>query len=301
MVRGLRVLTFLTSCFPPCPPRSLCPSQPLLGYPLCVSSKRESHRYASVKDPCICCARHCEWLPSRWSPGFIADARSVLQLSFTLLASAETITIVVGGNGTNNNAGLIFQPQEVKAAIGDIVVFNCTSEISTFVRHSGRAHPSTLNSSVTNGTHSAVESTFAEPCIPAHESNITLNGFDSGLRDTVNGSAQTTLTVEIQQADQNKTFWFYDIWGCGQGGVGAINANDSDWENFEAFVRNAKRLNGSSGGTSSSFSLRPTSSLPVPTSTTTGNSATTVGVDAVMVISILGPFFFTMFAIQALV
>jgi len=181
-----------------------------------------------------------------------------------------------GGNGTNSDASLIFHPQEVKAAIGDIVVFNFT-----------------------NGTHSAIESTFAEPCIPAHESNFTLNGFDSGLRETVNGSAQTTLTVEIQQADQNKTFWFYDIWGCGQGGVGAINANDSDWENFEAFVRNAKRLNGSSGGISSSFSRRPTSSLPVPTSTTTGNSATSVGVDAVMIISILAPFFFAMFAIQA--
>lgn len=148
---------------------------------------------------------------------------------------------------------------------------------------------------VTNGTHSAIESTFAEPCIPAHDSNITLNGFDSGLRDAVNGTGQTTLSIEIQPADKNKTFWFYDLWGCGQGGVGAINANDSDWENFGAFVRNAKRLNGSSGGTSSSLTRRPTSLLPVPTSTGTDNSAESVGANAVRAISIFTPFLLAMF------
>ena len=154
---------------------------------------------------------------------------------------------------------------------------------------------------VTNGTHSAVESTFAEPCLPAHDSNITLNGFDSGLRDAANGTGQTTLTVEIQQADQNKTFWFYDVWGCGQGGVGAINANDSDWENFDAFVRNAKRLNGSSGGVSSSLSThRSTSSLPVPTSTT-GNSAGRAGANAFKATYILALSFFAAFFIQTLV
>lgn len=195
-------------------------------------------------------------------------------LCSTLLAYAKTINIVVGGNGTNQDASLIFQPQEVKAAVGDIVVFNFT-----------------------NGTHSAIESTFAGPCIPAHESNMTLNGFYSGLRDTVNGTAQTTLTVEIQQEDQNKTFWFYDLWACGQGGVGAINANDSDWENFDAFVRNAKRLNGSGGSTSSSIVRRPTSTRPVPTSTATGNSAERVGENTIWAIFIFTPFLFTIFAI----
>lgn len=46
-----------------------------------------------------------------------------------LPAFAKTVTIVVGGNGTNLDASLIFQPQEVKAAVGDIVVFNCTSAV----------------------------------------------------------------------------------------------------------------------------------------------------------------------------
>jgi len=51
----------------------------------------------------------------------------VLKVCSALLASAKTITVVVGGNGTTKDASLIFQPQEVKADVGDFVVFNCTS------------------------------------------------------------------------------------------------------------------------------------------------------------------------------
>lgn len=191
----------------------------------------------------------------------------LITLCSALLASAATITVTVGGNGTNKDASLIFQPQEVKAAVWDMVVFNFT-----------------------NGTHSVIQSTFAEPCVPAHDSNATINGFDSGLRDTVNGTAMTTLIVQILPADQNKTIWFYDLWGCSQGGVGAINANDSDWENFAAFVRNAKRLNGTGGNSSSSISHRPTSTSPVPTSTAAGNSAERIGANTIKAISILTPF-----------
>ena len=172
--------------------------------------------------------------------------------------------------------------------------------------HVLRADSSKLNAfylphTVTNGTHSAIESSFAEPCIPIHETNTTINGFYSGIRDTVNGTAKTTLTVEIKEADENRTIWFYDIWGCGEGGVGAINANDTDWENYDAFVRNAKRLNGtgddsgSSGG--GSFTGRPTSSRPVPTSTTDGSSAERVGANTVVAIAALAPLLLALFAL----
>jgi len=58
---------------------------------------------------------------------FVADPKRVFKLSSALLASAKTVTIVVGGNGTTQDASLIFQPQEVQADVGDFVVFNCTS------------------------------------------------------------------------------------------------------------------------------------------------------------------------------
>jgi len=168
------------------------------------------------------------------------------------------------------------------------------------------ANPSALNSdlvlaillSVTNGTHTVVESTFGQPCVPIHDTNITINGFNSGLRDAANGSAKTLLTVEIEEAHRNRTIWFYDIWGCGRGGVGAINANDSDWENLGAFVRNAKRLNGTGEDTSSfgGFTGRPTSSRPAPTGTATSSSAEKVGANAVKAIYVFTPLLLAMFS-----
>jgi len=222
-----------------------------------------------------------------------ADTRCVLKLSSALLASAKTVTIVVGGNGTAQDPSLIFQPQEIKADVGDFVVFNCTSSIIP----PSRVTPTNHVFAVTNGTHSVVESTFAQPCLSIHETNTTFNGFNSGLRDAVNGTAITTLSFEIKEEDRNRSIWYYDIWGCAEGGVGAININDSDWENLDAFVRNAKRLNGSGDTSSSSLTGRPTSARPVPTSTAAGNSAERVGENTVKAISIFAPFLLAMFAV----
>jgi hypothetical protein len=97
---------------------------------------------------------------------------------------------------------------------------------------------------VTNGTHSATQSTFASPCIPAHDANVTINGFDSGMRPAGNGTAITSLPVPITPQIANTTIWFYDRAACGGGAVGVINANDSSLQTLAGFQRNAMRLNG---------------------------------------------------------
>ena len=58
---------------------------------------------------------------------------------------------------------------------------------------------------------------FVEPCVPAHDSDVSINGFISGFRDAGNGTAITNLPVTITD---NNTIWFYDANTCGQGGVG---------------------------------------------------------------------------------
>ncbi|EIN06559.1 hypothetical protein PUNSTDRAFT_53989 [Punctularia strigosozonata HHB-11173 SS5] len=152
------------------------------------------------------------------------------------LASAKDIVITVGGN-TTTNASLVFQPQEVHATLGDTVIFNFTQ-----------------------GNHTATQSTFASPCIPAHETNITINGFDSSFRDAGNGTAITILSVPILPENVNTTMWFYDAALCGKGGVGVINANDSSLETLAGFERNAVRLNGTgASSTVSSHSATATS------------------------------------------
>ncbi len=64
---------------------------------------------------------------------------------------------------------------------------------------------------------------FTSPCVPQHDTNITLNGFNSGPRDTVNGTAITQLEVLVQDA---APIWFFDANTCMQGGVGGINLDE---------------------------------------------------------------------------
>ncbi|CDO74710.1 hypothetical protein BN946_scf184847.g18 [Trametes cinnabarina] len=130
-------------------------------------------------------------------------------LSAICAASAKQIVITVGDPLSSDNATTVFRPAEVQAKIGDVVFFNFTQ-----------------------GNHSATQSTFASPCIPAHDTNVTINGFNSDLRPTNNGTAITNLPVTITT---NDTIWFYDIATCGEGGVGGININDSSTETLEGF------------------------------------------------------------------
>ncbi|KAL1761093.1 Le.flp1-like protein [Schizophyllum commune] len=182
----------------------------------------------------------------------MVPALSVVALSgLASLAAARDIWIQVGGN-TSDNASAVFQPQQVTAQLNDIVFFNFTQ-----------------------GNHTVTQSLFASPCIPANLANSTINGFDSGFRDAGNFTAITQLSVPITPQIENQTLWFYDYNTCGEGGVGGINVNDSDYENLEAFTRNAERLNGSdsdSDSSSSSSSRSATRSATAHTSSETGSN-----------------------------
>jgi len=175
----------------------------------------------------------------------------LLVLASVYLAAAETIVITVGGNSTDGTT--TFVPPRVVAVLGDTVVFNFTS-----------------------GNHTATQSTFSDPCIPAHDTDPTINGFDSGFRNTTPGTAGSILSVPILEQNQNKTFWFFDFKTCGQGGVGAINNNESTTETLAGFVRNAIRLNGTNSSDTSSgtgTSSRTPSSVTSSSSVPKGSSA----------------------------
>ncbi|KAI0767141.1 hypothetical protein C8Q74DRAFT_1369979 [Fomes fomentarius] len=177
-------------------------------------------------------------------PSFVAV---LLAASVVAVAAAKQIVITVGGN-TTDNATTVFQPAAVTAKIGDTIFFNFTQ-----------------------GNHTAIQSTFASPCIPAHDTNSTINGFDSGFRDTVNGTAITNLQVQITD---NSTIWFYDANLCAEGGVGGININESSTETLDGFARNAIRLNGTATETSSTASSTRTSPASArPSGTAAGNTS----------------------------
>lgn len=159
-------------------PTGICQSTPCSTFTRegIIAIMRASGTSAFVVFITVSASRFCPWFHRR-------QKRRVFQLCNALLVSGEIMTIVVGGNGTNQDASLIFQPQQVKAAVGDTVVFNCTSAIvrsppifnAFIVLCTNLDRISSILPTVTNGTHSAIQSTFAEPCVPAHDINSTLN------------------------------------------------------------------------------------------------------------------------------
>ncbi|KIP05215.1 hypothetical protein PHLGIDRAFT_129004 [Phlebiopsis gigantea 11061_1 CR5-6] len=153
-------------------------------------------------------------------------ATFLVAASAAALAAAERIQVLIGAN-TTANVSQIFQPAEIHAKMGDVVVFNFT-----------------------NGTYDLVQATFDAPCIPAHDHNASLNGFNTGPRPANNGTSITTFELPI--TDNTTTIWFYENSTCGLGGVGGININDSSTETLAGFVRNAIRLNGTNSSSSSS-------------------------------------------------
>ncbi|KAH9834101.1 uncharacterized protein C8Q71DRAFT_859769 [Rhodofomes roseus] len=149
--------------------------------------------------------------------------------SATASSAAPTPTqwnVTVGGN-TTTNGSLVFQPEEIKASIGDTVYFNFTQ-----------------------GNHTVMQSTFSAPCVWIDETEA-YNGFTTGFRDAGNGTAITNYILPITS---NDTIWFFDWNTCALGGVGGINVNESSTQTLAGFVRNAKRLNGTATSTSSSAS-----------------------------------------------
>ena len=79
-------------------------------------------------------------------------------------AGAATITVMVG------KGGLVFSPNEVKAAIGDVVEFQFSA----------------------GGNHSVVEGDFNNPCHPA-----ATGGFFSGYMNTLSGPAVSAICVSM--------------------------------------------------------------------------------------------------------
>src|SRR5580692_313075 len=106
------------------------------------------------------------------------------------MAAAEVFVISIGSNGSTT-----FVPQRVDAVIGDVVVFNC--KLLSF------PWQVLTEITVTSGNHTATQSTFSSPCIPAHDANITINGFDSGFRNTQPGATGSILSVPIIIQNEN--------------------------------------------------------------------------------------------------
>lgn len=158
--------------------------------------------------------------------------------AFVCVTIAANIFIQVA-DPLNDDNTTTFNPQRVAASIGDIVFFNCTPFLH-LIQLPGRSMLNHIIILVTNGNHSAVQSTFPGPCVPAHDSDSTINGFDSGFRPNPNGTVVPTpiLSVPILSENVGTPFWFFDAspGACGGGAVGVINSNENGNETLAGFI-----------------------------------------------------------------
>ncbi|EHK26358.1 uncharacterized protein TRIVIDRAFT_120747, partial [Trichoderma virens Gv29-8] len=177
--------------------------------------------------------------------------------TLSAVASAKTIRIDVG------ESGLSFTPNDIEAAVGDILEFHY--------------HPK---------NHSVVAADFATPCKPKAE-----GGFYSGFFPTASG--ENLLQENVFQVEVNNTtpIWFYcsQTTGnhCGAGMVGAVNANaNKTLEEFKAaaakITTNESPKTGVFGGkilsaASATKSSGSTGTSSPPAATTTHNAASALG------------------------
>ncbi|KAI1107342.1 Cupredoxin [Jackrogersella minutella] len=104
--------------------------------------------------------------------------------------AAATHTVTVGGA-----AGLVYTPDSIQAAVGDMVIF-------TFM----------------SANHTASQSTFAEPC------KLMAGGMDSGFQPNANNTVNPPPQVAMQVMTADP-LWFYcrQAGHCGKGMTFSIN------------------------------------------------------------------------------
>jgi plastocyanin len=134
---------------------------------------------------------------------FLNSIVATLLLAGGALAQASSATVNVHVVTVSNSTGkeLKFSPNNIKAAVGDMVQFQFMG-----------------------GNHTVTQSNFANPCVPIHSVMSNVTGFFSGFQPVPAGASSIpTYTIMVSNASP---IWFYCSQGkhCQNGMVGAINA-----------------------------------------------------------------------------
>ncbi|KAF8610095.1 hypothetical protein BDV93DRAFT_517278 [Ceratobasidium sp. AG-I] len=171
---------------------------------------------------------------------------------------AFNYTVGVGKDETTGKVGMGFDPSSVRPQAGDMIVFEYRA-----------------------GSHSAVQSTFDNPCTPMS------GGYDSGVQtvaDSTPVDASGLPTTVFIVPDLNPV-WFFDQAGglCSKGAVFSINPEVTGTQTAGQFRANAEATDPSAGSSAPASSDAPTptsapasSSNPVASGSSSVTTVTTV-------------------------
>ncbi|KAB5594113.1 hypothetical protein CTheo_2450 [Ceratobasidium theobromae] len=189
--------------------------------------------------------------------GIILMARFAALLLLAPAVLAFDYTVGVGKDETTGQLGMGFDPSSVRPQAGDRIVFEFRA-----------------------GSHSAVESTFTDPCTPKP------GGFDSGVVTVADGTpvdASGLPTKEYIVKDTNPV-WFFDQAGglCSKGAVFSINPELTGDQTAGQFRANAEATNPNPTPETSTSptSAAASSTGSAPVGSTSAGSTSTGGASA---------------------
>ncbi|KAK3985768.1 Plastocyanin, chloroplastic [Cladorrhinum sp. PSN332] len=178
-------------------------------------------------------------------------------------AEAAVPTAVEGGAQATHSVavggpkGLVFEPQQISAAVGDTVIFTFLSQ-----------------------NHTATQSAFDTPCDPL--AGGMDSGFQANANNTVNPAPQVAMQVMV-----DTPLWFYCRQGnhCGKGMVFSINPTAAKTHAMFQALAIQQKGNGAGGAiTGNGPAVDPNASasasvsLAVPTPTGSAGGAANTGV-----------------------
>jgi len=168
-------------------------------------------------------------------------------------AAGATHTVTVGANGQ-----LAFSPEQLSAAVGDVVLFQFQAK-----------------------NHTVTQSSFATPCLKFANATTGAIGFNSGFMP-VPANSTDFPTFSITVSDTNP-IWAYCAQKtpsshCGAGMVIGINSNESSPKNFSAFQALAMQQNGTASNATNTTSAGTTQPTTSGAFATKGSLGVVVGV-----------------------
>ncbi|CAN8103346.1 unnamed protein product [Discula destructiva] len=190
------------------------------------------------------------------------------------VASAQTVHVVTVASSNNS---LIYTPNNVKAAVGDMVQFQFVA-----------------------GNHTVTQSTFDQPCRPIDTVMTNVTGFHSGYMPAAASASTGMIPTYTIMINNTRPVWAYCAQGrhCANGMVMVINEDTA--ANATRSLANFKKLaseqtsssapgssTGGSTGDTNSGSSSGTGSTGGSTGTGSGTT-TTAGSNMVKVGSSLG-------------
>lgn len=157
-------------------------------------------------------------VPSASAPASSSVPATPSSSSGAARPSGTTINVKVG------DGGLTFTPSNVKANVGDKVVFEFVAK-----------------------NHTVTQSAFSDPCSPLAQSTPGQVGFNSGYQPVAEGAPKPTYEITV---NDTRPIWAYCAQGqhCSAGMVFAINAAETGERTFTAFETAAKNSQGGGGG-----------------------------------------------------